>query len=350
MLRSLSLLLTLALLAALLPSPTLSLTLPQAISSNMVLQRSPQRARLWGVASPSSIVNVTLDSSPTAYRAFADSDGNWTIDLPATPASIDHTLTITGDGQTVKLTNIAFGDVYICSGQSNMEFAVSDSFTANESIADSINYPLLRLFGIQKKASLTELNDTTNRWTDGQQWVVSQPKYVGGPSFDYFSAACFYFGRTLYKAINSGADKIPIGLIDTVWGGTRVEAWTTQEGLDSCGPVQSTAEYYASLTPASPSPSPSSRHSRYPRAAPTPRTMADVHPTFAPTSPSADPDPNTVKVLYNGMIAPIKQMRVAGATWYQGEANSGNATNYGQTHASRTLTPTQPHTILPYRT
>ena len=327
MLRSISLLLLLGLaaLATLAPSPTTALTLPQAISSNMVLQRAPQRARVWGTAQANAIVTLTLDSAQ--YKTFADDGGEWSFDFPAQQASVDRTLSIAGDGQTVKLSNVAFGDVYICSGQSNMEFAVSDSFTANESIADSIHYPLLRLFGIQKKASLSELNDTTNRWGDGQQWVVSQPKYVGGPSFDYFSATCYYFGRSLYKAINGGEDKTPIGLIDTCWGGTRVEAWTTQEGLDSCGPVASTAEYYASLAP-SDTPSPSSHRARYSRPSPTPRSIADVDPRYAPTNVGADPDANTPRVLYNGMIAPIKQMRFAGATWYQGEQNSGNATNY----------------------
>lgn len=305
MLHSTLLFVTLALWASL----TSALTLPQAISSNMVLQRAPQQARVWGSAAANSIVTLTLDSAQ--FKTFADSTGAWTFDFPAQPASLDHTMSITGDGQTIKLGNIAFGDVYICSGQSNMEFSVGQSYTANETIADSINYPNMRLFGIQKKASLVELNDTTNRWTDGQQWVVSQPQYVGGPDFDYFSAACFYFGRTLYKAINSGDAVIPIGLIDTVWGGTRVEAWTDQAGLDVCGPVTSTEEYYQSLGVSSNS---VFRHARYQHRQPLSRR----------TAVSADPDPNTVKVLFNGMIAPILNMRVAGATWYQGEVSTIN--------------------------
>ena len=300
-------------------SPSSALMLPQAISSNMVLQRGPQQAQVWGTAAAGSVVVLQLDSAQ--YKTFADADGNWIYAFPAQQASTDRTLTITGDGQTIKLANIAFGDVYVCSGQSNMEMAVSDSFDANSSIPDSINYPNLRLFGIEKKASLTQLNDTMNRWGDGQQWVVSQPEYVGGPSFSYFSATCFYFGRALYKALNSGDDVVPIGLIDTCWGGTRIEAWTTQAGLDTCGPVQSTVEYYDSLSlPQARSPARSSnRHDRL-SAGKQYRSMRDINPAWA--APNADPDPQTPSVLYNGMIAPIQNMRVAGATWYQGQTRT----------------------------
>ena len=313
--RATVLLVSLALWAALVPTVS-SLTIPQALSSNMVLQRGPQQARVWGMAAPGSVLALTLDSAQ--YKTFADSTGAFTFDFPAQSASVDRTISITGDGRTVTFTNVAFGDVYLCSGQSNMEFSLTDSYTANTSIADSVNYPNMRLLGIQKKTSLTPLNDTINRWTDGAQWVVPAPKYVGGPSFDYFSAVCWYFGRTLYKAVNTGGAVVPIGLIDVVWGGTRVEAWTTQEGLDACGPVQSTEEYYASLTPSTEG---RHRHLRYTPPQRQPRSIADVDRRWAPAL-SADPDPNTVKVLYNGMIAPITNMRVRGATWYQGEAKS----------------------------
>jgi sialate O-acetylesterase len=317
------------------PSSIAALSVPQAISSNMVLQRGPQQARVWGVAAPGSVVSLMLDSAQ--YKTFASStSGEWTFDFPAQPASVDRTLSITGDGTTLKFSSVAFGDVFICSGQSNMEMAVSDTFTANESITDAGNYPHLHLFGIQKKASTTPLNDTINRWTDGAQWVVSAPKYVGGGSFNYFSAVCFYFGRSLYKALNTGAgdaDVIPIGLVDTVWGGTRVEAWTTQDGLDQCGPVQSTADYYQSLAPTDSV----YRHGRYQKKAVAPRGIADLNPSWAPAV-GADPDPNSPMVLYNGMIAPIINMRVVGATWYQGTPS--RTVPYALTYSP---SPTCPH-------
>ena len=310
-----------------------ALHLPQAISSNMVLQRAPQSARIWGWAAAGSTVAVTVDSA--AYKVTVKPDGSWTVEFPPHPASVNNTITITGDGQTTTLANVAFGDVYICSGQSNMEFSVGDSFEAATAVPDSINYPNLRLFSIAEKASLTPLNDTINRWGDGEKWVVSQPKYVGGPSFNYFSATCYYFGRAVYRGVNTGSAVVPIGLIDTCWGGTRIEAWTTPTGLALCGPVDGVAKYYEDTVP-----SVATRPVK--RGESMQEEVADV---MSPHSLSQqtislslkraavqevndDPNPQTPSVLYNGMIAPIKEMAVAGATWYQGEANAGNATNY----------------------
>ena len=309
-------------------APLTALIIPQAISSNMVLQRAPQSARLWGWAAAGSTVAVTLDS--LAYKIIALPDGSWTVDFPPQSASVNRSITITGDGQTVSLANIAFGDVYLCSGQSNMEFSVTDSFDAATAIPDSVNYPNMRLFGVQKKASLTPMNDTQNRWTDGQQWVVPQPTYVGGPSFDYFSAACYYFGRAVYRAVNVGSAVVPIGLVDTCWGGTRIEAWTTPTGLALCGPVDGVEKYYADTVPsAATRPSKRSRPTQHSveqsMASGLLKRTSGVQQVDGVT---ADPDPQTASVLFNGMIAPIAQMRVAGATWYQGESNSGNATNY----------------------
>ena len=325
----LRLLLPLVVLLVLVASSS-SLFIPQAISSNMVLQRGPQSARLWGWAAAGSTVSVSLDS--TGYKVLAQADGSWTVDFPPQQASTNRSVLIEGDGESVQLLNVAFGDVYICSGQSNMEFSVNDSFDGPTAVPDSINYPHLRLFGVQKKASLSPLNDTQNRWTDGEQWVVSQPKYVGGPSFDYYSATCYYFGRAVYQAVNQeGGAVVPIGLIDTCWGGTRIEAWTTPSGLEQCGPVQSNDDYYRS-TADSAATRPSKRaESMRSEDAGMQRRMSGLWKRGAAAVSEAvkdDPDPQTPSVLFNGMIAPIGQMRVRGATWYQGEANAGNATNY----------------------
>ena len=300
MYRILSLVAVLAVLAVLLPSIS-SLTVPIAISSNMVLQRGPQQAQVWGTAAAGSVVVLQLDSAQ--YKTFADADGNWIYAFPAQQASTDRTLTITGDGQTIKLGNIAFGDVYLCSGQSNMGFTVGMSFTANETIADSINYPQLRFISIAQNASLTPLEDAATGWNDGERWVVSQPKYVGGPDWNYMSATCFYYGRALYKLVNpAGSSVVPIGLVNSNWGGTRVEAWTTPQGLAACGPVQSVSSFQSS-------------------------TPAVLRSSALPIVKD-QPDPQTPSVLFNGMIHPFINMRLSGAIWYQGESNSNNATNY----------------------
>lgn len=155
-----------------------TLTLPNAIGSNMVLQRGPQRSTIWGRTSRAGdVVTAMLDD--VKYQVFSSSkDGSWSIDFDPQDASVDRTIKISDKDEQVVLSNVAFGDTYICSGQSNMEFALKDSFDNVTAIPDSINYPNLRLFSIAKFASLTPVNDTVSRFSDGANWVVSAPKSV----------------------------------------------------------------------------------------------------------------------------------------------------------------------------
>jgi sialate O-acetylesterase len=225
------------------------LALPSVISSHLVLQRAPQQSRVWGTASPSSVVRVTLDST-SPLSTFASTEGEWQVTLPPHPPGVNHTLTIEGDDERVELINVAFGDVYLCSGQSNMEYALKDSWTGNASITDATHYPHLRLFTVAKAASLTPLTNTTSRWKSNTSWVVTSPQYLDGPSFEWFSAVCYYFGRSLYQAINEregkGGEVSPIGLIDSCWSASLIEAWSTESGLEQCGPIRFPA-YNSSL-------------------------------------------------------------------------------------------------------
>jgi len=287
-----------------------TLTLPNAISSNMVLQRGPQKALIWGKTSRAGDV-VTAYLDDVKYQVFSSStDGTFTIEFDPQSASVDRTIKLSDKDEQVVLDNVAFGDVYICSGQSNMEFALRDSFDNGTAIPDSKNYPNLRLFTIAKKASLTPLNYTVSRFSDKSNWVVSAPAYVDGPSMDYFSATCYYFARELYKAVNMNGDSVPVGAIDTCWGGTYVEAWTTPAGLAECPAAEDTTAIDF----------PEARETGY---QPSKRRFGRLS-----SSVQADPDPNTPSVLWNGMINPIVQMRVRGAVWYQGEANAANPVNY----------------------
>jgi len=297
--------------------------LPKAISSNMVLQRAPQSASIWGrTTRAGDIVTAMLDN--VRYRVFSNStDGSWIINFDPQPASIKRTIKLGDADEQVILSNIAFGDVYICSGQSNMEFTVVGSFDNETAIPDSANYPNLRLFSIAEWSSLTPVNDTINRFSDNSSWVVSGPEYVGGPQWDFFSATCYYFARELYKAVNIKGSSVPIGVMETCWGGTRIEAWTTQEGLDKCGPVEPAEEFMRSMAhmPEAIATDTLSAHTRL-------ITNRRHARRSAMSTVDKNPDPQTPSVLYNGMIAPITNMKVRGAIWYQGEANVGNATNY----------------------
>jgi sialate O-acetylesterase len=124
---------------------TVGLKLPNAIDSYMVLQREPLAARLWGWDNAESAISISLDGYQIA-TAKADINGSWFVELPSQKAGVGHNITISNSTANIELEHIAFGDVYLCSGQSNMEFSTNDAFNASAEIADSINYPNLRLY------------------------------------------------------------------------------------------------------------------------------------------------------------------------------------------------------------
>ena len=290
-------LLSLLALVSLVLSPCSGLSIPNAITSNMVLQRAPQSARIWGEATPSSPVTITLDS--TSYSTFTSPTGSWLISLPPHPASPSHTLTITGDSTTITLTNIAFGDVYYCSGQSNMEYALQDTWGGNATIKDATHYPHLRLFTIAKAASLTPLTNTTNRWGH-TGWVVTAPQWLSGPSFEWFSAVCYYFGRPLYEAVNQGGAVVPIGLIDSCWSASLIEAWTTMPALEQCGPI------------------------RFP-----------AYNSSEPTRSTRIGNANST-ALFNGMVAPVLHMAMRGVVWVRPHPHPPTLTPPLASHSPRT--------------
>jgi len=260
-----------------------ALRLPNAISSNMVLQRAPLAPRLWGFANTSEVISVTIGEQSVSTQP--DADGNWVLELPMQHASTGRTISISSSsGETQTLSNIAFGDVYLCSGQSNMEFSTNDAFNATQEIEDSINYPDLRLYTIKDTPANSPQLDGVSK--ADYQWGVSSPASfvpVGGNGMSYFSATCYFFGRDLYKAL--GGD-VPIGLVASDWGGQRVEAFSSPDAMadTTCGGTQ--------------------------------------EPTEGPV-----PNPGTSQLWY-GQIYPFLNMRFTGATWYQGEANVDDPDSY----------------------
>ena len=205
-----------------------------------------------------------------------------------------------------------------------LQFTTDMSFTGNESVADSGQFPHLRLLSLANTASLTPLNDTAPAWSDGQAWVASQPRYVGGCGWCFFSAVCFYQGRSLYRALNVDGAVLPVGLISSTWGGTVVEAWSSPDALSSCGPLQ---------PPAADGRPRSHRHQRErPSAAlagtARGRSLLDTTPPTAAAGAAVSIDPNTPSVLWNGMVAPLTRLSLAGVSWYQAESNWQNASSY----------------------
>ena len=184
--------------------------LPAIISDNMVLQRGV-KVRIWGTANAGEHVTVTFDKK--SVNTVADAKGHWEVWLGPLKPGAPSELTVKGDN-VLTVKNVLVGEVWICSGQSNMEWPLANTDNAAETLAQA-NYNEIRLFTVEKKISTTELDDVQGRW------VVTTPEEAA-----HFSAVGYFFGRELYQHL-----KTPIGLIHSSWGGTPAEAWTSQQGL-----------------------------------------------------------------------------------------------------------------------
>ena len=190
-------------------------------SDNMVLQRD-RPIMVWGWAPTGTAVTVEMDGHSAATKA--DNSGKWTIKLPALPAGGPHTLAIRGP-QTVTLNNVLMGDVWVCSGQSNMEMGIGNVNNAAQEIANA-NYPQIRLFTVTKDVAIEP------RAVPVGKWDVCTPQTVAMGGWNGFSAVGYFFGRELYNNL-----KVPIGLIHTSWGGTPAEAWTSAQALEQKVPA-----------------------------------------------------------------------------------------------------------------
>ena len=185
--------------------------LPAVISDNMVLQKTA-KAPIWGWASPGEKVTVQLGDQTAS--ATADDKGAWRVALdtsrqPTTPAE----LIVTGNN-VVTARNVLVGEVWLASGQSNMEFTVAQGKDAKDEIA-AADFPQIRHFHAAYKTAAVPQAETTGRWE------VCSPKTAG-----WFTAVGYYFARSLHQEL-----KVPVGLVHTSWGGTDAEAWTSAEGL-----------------------------------------------------------------------------------------------------------------------
>ena len=185
-------------------------------ADHMVLQRGMPDP-VWGWSTPGSVVTVSIDG--VSAKARTDSSGEWVAKLPSLSAGGPYTLTVTGL-QTVTLQDIMVGDVWICAGQSNMEFGIGNALNADAETA-AANYPNIRLFTVPRATAITPLA------TAAGQWQVCTPASVRQEgTWNGFSAVGYYFGRDIFQTIN-----VPIGLIQSTWGGTAAEAWTSQKTL-----------------------------------------------------------------------------------------------------------------------
>jgi sialate O-acetylesterase len=242
--------------------------LPSIVGSNMVMQRD-QPVPIWGWDEPGTEVSVTLADTKTTAKA--DDSGKWIAELPAFSAGGPYEMLVVGSSE-VKLDNLLFGDVWFCSGQSNMEWRVSQSLNAEAEIAGA-DFPRIRHIKIPHRPSTKPESDVPS---DG--WMECQSETVAG-----FTGVGYFFARHLQDALN-----VPIGLIGCNWGGTRIEPWTPPIGFQKVPALSDITD------------------------------KLDDYPSVNDEGAINHQSP---LALYNGMVSPIVPFAIRGVIWYQGEAN-----------------------------
>lgn len=245
--------------------------IPSFFSDNMVLQQKT-KASIWGEDTPNTKV-VVFSSWEERVETLADNKGKWKVKLTTPQAGGPYTVTIEGSEKVV-LKNVLIGEVWICSGQSNMEmplkgFKNQPIIGSEEAIANAKNNNI-RLFNVERKASLIPLNDVSGKWN------VAQPQTVQD-----FSAVAYFFGQKLHDSLN-----VPIGLISTVWGSSKIEAWMDEKTISEFKNIEIEKEI--------------------------PLEKPQRSPVF----------------VYNAMIHPLQGFTIKGFIWYQGEGNRQNAKEY----------------------
>lgn len=292
------------------------LSTAQIFSNHMVLQRGIPTP-VWGWSSPSTEVTVTFAGQ--TKKAAATATGRWEVKLDVLPANATgQTMTITGKaGEAIVLNDILIGDVWICSGQSNMEWEVRQSLDAPREIAQA-NQPLIRLFDVLGH----DIADTpAEKLVQQSRWEICTPQTV-----QRFSGVGYFFGRELQQ--QSG---VPIGLLGTNWGGTRIEPWTPPVGFRSQPELAALSKAVDSQILTTESGKANwLKYAQDIEAWGAELKSGIAAGTALPAKPLS-PGPrghNEPAAIYNAMVAPIVGYGVRGAIWYQGESNSGEGLAY----------------------
>ncbi len=284
------------------------LRLPSVIGSNMVLQRDTA-APVWGWAKAGGEVTVSIGAQ--AKTAKAGADGRWEVRLDPLPAGGPHQIGIASGGEKIVLDNVLVGEVWLCSGQSNMEWSLRASANPEEEIK-AAQHPNIRLFHIPKAAASTPQDDVRAAWAE----------CAPGPA-THFSAVGYHFGLHLHKEL----DGVPIGLIGSAWGGTRIEPWTPIAGFEAVEKVKGIGDGAKEIL--------ARRDDTAGFIAAADKWVADLKGAAAagrplPPAPQMPTPLNHTSPtgLYNGMINPVVPYALRGAIWYQGESNNGEGMLY----------------------
>ncbi|XP_008056032.1 sialate O-acetylesterase [Carlito syrichta] len=250
------------------------------IDNYMVLQKEPAGAVIWGFGTPGATVTVTLCQGQktimkkvTSVKAHSDT---WTVVLDPMkaggPFEVMAQQTLRRMNFSLTVHDVLFGDVWLCSGQSNMRMTVLQIFNATEELSNTAAYQSVRILSVSLNRAQQELKDLV---AVDLKWSKPTSENLGHEQFKYMSAVCWLFGRLLYDTLH-----YPIGLISSSWSGTPIEAWSSGRSLKACGVTKQGSIPYDSVT-----------------------------------------GPSEHSVLWNAMIHPLHNMTLKGVVWYQGESN-----------------------------
>ena len=291
------------------PPARADVKLPAIIGPHMVLQRG-QEDRLWGWADPGE--RVTVKVADQTKRARADDDGKWTVTLDPLEAGGPYTLTFVGKN-TITIGDVLVGEVWLCSGQSNMEWPVASANDADLEIRTA-NYPEIRLISVPKVGTQEPKDDFEG------EWKVCSPETVGD-----FSAVGYLFGRRLHQALG-----VPVGLIDDSWGGSACEAWIRRDLLEDDPKYRSLMDRWDQIES-----NVSKAQGEYEKKladwkeAAAKARAEGKQPPRQPQSPDAVLRGNARPGnIYNGVLKPTIGYGIRGAIWYQGETNASRAYQY----------------------
>lgn len=256
--------------------------LPGVFSDNMVLQRG-DKVRIWGSAEPGETLKITLGDS--SCETTADEAGNWTAWVVPPPAGGPYELVIAGTDAQVVFSDVLVGEVWLCSGQSNMQWSmkqsteIEDPDAWNEHLGGLVDSNI-RMLTVPANA----VEEPARNFSQPTGWQTCSPDVISD-----FSATAFYFARALRESERLG--DVPIGLIDSSWGGTPGEAWVSRAALDQQESLAPLLTHWDEISD-------------------------NNRPQHRPGN------------LFNGMIAPLIPYNIRGVIWYQGEANVGRARQY----------------------
>lgn len=244
-----------------------NVTLPNFFSDGMVLQRNTE-VKIWGWGNPKEEIKVIPSWNSTVYQTITKNTANWEISIPTPKEGGPYTITINGYNEII-LKDILIGEVWLCSGQSNMEMAVTWGIKNGEEEAQKANNPTIRYFAVPKASATSPQNNVLGSW-----------QHCTPETMRYNSAVAYFFAQRLQQELKN----VPIGLMISAWGGTPAEIWIPEKSVQDSEALSNASQKLA------------------------PSEYGPIEPGRA----------------FNAMINPLVGYKIAGVIWYQGESNVGS--------------------------